>query len=148
MSCKSTSSIREFETPIIGRVLWVRSLNRVWVRSLNREIINNSTLRMKGDVINNKHPRYYNTTHTTHKCFQRFFTPHRSTRKTLSSTVLSVKQVLQSHRETHRFFAVSAVQLAQQDRGLFHFHRVICSVQLKSRIGLTLTKAEVLRIMF
>jgi hypothetical protein len=103
---------------------------------------------MKGDVINNKHPRYYNTTHTTHKCFQRFFTPHRSTRKTLSSTVLSVKQVLQSHRETHRFFAVSAVQLAQQDRGLFHFHRVICSVQLKSRIGLTLTKAEVLRIMF
>jgi hypothetical protein len=30
---------------------------------------------------------------------------------------------LQAHRETDRFFAVSGVQLAQTDRGQFHFRR-------------------------
>ena len=30
---------------------------------------------------------------------------------------------LQAHRETDRFFAASGVQLAQSNRGLFHFHR-------------------------
>jgi hypothetical protein len=57
MSCKTTSSIRELEAATMGRALWVRRLNR--------EIINNFPLRMKGDVINNKHPRYYNPTHGT-----------------------------------------------------------------------------------
>jgi hypothetical protein len=74
MSCKATLSIREFESPTMGRALWVRSLNR--------EIINDLPLRMKGDVINNP-------THSTHKYFQHFLTPCRSTRKPLSSTVLS-----------------------------------------------------------
>jgi hypothetical protein len=37
---------------------------------------------------------------------------------------------LQTHRETHRFFAASGVQLAQHDRGLFHFRRVAFSSQL------------------
>ncbi len=32
---------------------------------------------------------------------------------------------LQSHRETDHFFASSGVQLAETDRGLFHFHRRI-----------------------
>ena len=43
---------------------------------------------------------------------------------------------LQAHRETDRFFADSGVQVAQHDRGLFHFQRTTCSVQLKSRVGL------------
>jgi hypothetical protein len=45
---------------------------------------------------------------------------------------------LQTHRETDRFFATSGVQLAQRDRGLFHFH---CTV-----FGITLTKSKSLRI--
>ena len=53
---------------------------------------------------------------------------------------------LQSHRETDRFFAASGVQSAQFDRGQFHFHRVAFSAQLKSKVGLTLAKAAVLRI--
>ena len=48
---------------------------------------------------------------------------------------------LQDHRETDRFFATSGVQLAQTDRAQFHFHRAAFSVQLKSRVGLTLSKA-------
>jgi hypothetical protein len=42
---------------------------------------------------------------------------------------------------------VSGVQLAQQDRGLFHFRRTTFSVHLKIRVGLTLAKAAALRIM-
>ena len=53
---------------------------------------------------------------------------------------------LQSHRETDRFFAASGVQLAQTDRGQFHFRRAAVSAQLKSRVGLALAKAAVLRI--
>jgi hypothetical protein len=31
--------------------------------------------------------------------------------------------LLQSHRETDRFFTVSGVQLPEHDRGQFHYHR-------------------------
>ena len=53
---------------------------------------------------------------------------------------------LQAHRETDRFFAASGVQSAQSDRGQFHFRRAAFSVQIKSKVGLTLTKATTLRI--
>ena len=53
---------------------------------------------------------------------------------------------LQTHRETDRFFAASGVQLAQTDRGQFHFRRAAVSAQLKSRVGLALAKAVGLRI--
>ena len=55
---------------------------------------------------------------------------------------------LQTHRESDRFFAASGVQLAQTDRGQFHYHRADTAVssQLKSRVGLALTKAAALRI--
>jgi hypothetical protein len=43
------------------------------------------------------------------------------------------------------FFAVSGVQ--QHDRRLFHLRRTTSSDQLKSRVGLALTKTAVLRIM-
>ena len=41
----------------------------------------------------------------------------------------------QAHRETHRFFADSGVQLAQTYRGQFHFRRAAFDQQLKSRVG-------------
>ncbi len=44
------------------------------------------------------------------------------------------------------FFAVSGVQLAQTDRDQFHFHRVVFSSHLKSRVDMTLTKVVVLRV--
>jgi hypothetical protein len=55
---------------------------------------------------------------------------------------------LQDHWETDRFFAVSGVhwQVAQYDRGQFHFRRAAFASQLKSRVGLTLTKSAALRI--
>jgi hypothetical protein len=53
---------------------------------------------------------------------------------------------LQDHRETDCFFAASGVQLPETDRGMFHYHRAGSSVQLKSKVGLTLAKAVVLRI--
>jgi hypothetical protein len=53
---------------------------------------------------------------------------------------------LQAHRETDRFFAASGVQLAQTDRGQFHFRRAAFSAQLKSRVGLALAKVPALRI--
>jgi hypothetical protein len=54
---------------------------------------------------------------------------------------------LQAHRETDRFFAASGVQLAQTNpSGQFHFRRAAFSCQLKSKVGLTLDKAAVLRI--
>jgi hypothetical protein len=52
---------------------------------------------------------------------------------------------LQAHRETDRFFAVSGVQLAQHDRGLFHFRRAAFSATLKAQVGSTLAKAAALR---
>jgi hypothetical protein len=42
----------------------------------------------------------------------------------------------------------SGVQLAQTDRGQFHFHRAAFSQQLKSRVGLTVAKETPLRITF
>ena len=51
---------------------------------------------------------------------------------------------LQDHRETDRFFAASGVQVAQHDRGLFHFRRTVFSSQLKSKIGNILAKAATL----
>ena len=53
---------------------------------------------------------------------------------------------LQAHRETDRFFAASGVQLAQTQRGMFHFRRASFSQQLKSKVGLALAKAAALRI--
>jgi hypothetical protein len=53
---------------------------------------------------------------------------------------------LQAHRETDRFFADSGVQLAQTQRVMFHFRRAAFSVQLKPKVGSTLTKAAALRI--
>jgi hypothetical protein len=53
---------------------------------------------------------------------------------------------LQAHRETDRFFAASGVLSAQSDRGFFHYHRADFSAQVKSKVGLTLTKAAALRI--
>ena len=55
---------------------------------------------------------------------------------------------LQDHRETDRFFAASGVQLAQSDRGYFHFRRSVFLAQIKSRGVLTLAKAVVLHITF
>jgi hypothetical protein len=52
----------------------------------------------------------------------------------------------QTHRETDHFFAASGVQLAQTDRGMFHYRRAAFSAQLKSKVVLTLTKEEDLRI--
>ena len=42
---------------------------------------------------------------------------------------------LRAHRETDRFLAASGVQLAQHDRGQFHFRRTAFSTHLKSKIG-------------
>ena len=53
---------------------------------------------------------------------------------------------LQAHRETDRFFAASGVQLAQSDRGQFHYRRAAFSSQLKSKVGNILAKAAALRI--
>ena len=53
---------------------------------------------------------------------------------------------LQAHRETDRLFAASGVQLAQHDRGQFHFRRAAFSSQLKSKVGNILAKAAELRI--
>ena len=53
---------------------------------------------------------------------------------------------LQAHRETDRFFATSGVQLAQHDRGQFHYRHTAFSVQLKSKCDNILTKAAALRI--
>jgi hypothetical protein len=53
---------------------------------------------------------------------------------------------LQAHRETDRFFAASGVQLAQTQRGMFHFRRAAFSVHLKAKVDSTLAKAAALRI--
>jgi hypothetical protein len=47
----------------------------------------------------------------------------------------------QTHRETDRFFAASGVQLAQSDRGHFHYRRAAFSSHLKSKVGNILVKA-------
>ncbi len=52
---------------------------------------------------------------------------------------------LQAHRETDRFFAASG-QLAEPNRGLFHFRRAAFSATLKAKVGSTLAKAAALRI--
>ncbi len=46
---------------------------------------------------------------------------------------------LQTHRETDRFFAASGVQFEQSDRDQFHYHCVVFSSQLKSKVGNILT---------
>ena len=53
---------------------------------------------------------------------------------------------LAKDRETDRFFAASGVQLAQFDRGFFHYYRVVFSSMIKSRVGNILTKVVALRI--
>ena len=53
--------------------------------------------------------------------------------------------LLQVHRETDRFFSSSGVQLAQSNRGQFHYRRVVLSSHLKSKVDRTLAKDAVLR---
>ena len=53
---------------------------------------------------------------------------------------------LQTHWETDRFLAVLGVQLAQSNRGPFHYRRAACSSMLKSRVGNILAKSVSLRI--
>ena len=53
---------------------------------------------------------------------------------------------LQAHRETDRFFAASGVQSAQSTSVFFHLRRAAFLQQLKSKVGLALAKAAVLRI--
>ena len=52
---------------------------------------------------------------------------------------------LQAHRETDRFFPVSGVQ-SVQSTSVFHFRRAVFLQQLKSKVGLALAKAAVLRV--
>ncbi len=52
---------------------------------------------------------------------------------------------LQTHLETDRFFETSGVQ-STQSTSVFHFRRVAFLQQLKSKVGLALAKAAVLRI--
>jgi hypothetical protein len=52
---------------------------------------------------------------------------------------------LQVHRETDLFFATSEVQFSQSNIQ-FHYHRVVFSSQLKSKVGHLLGKTEDLRI--
>ena len=55
---------------------------------------------------------------------------------------------LQAHRETDRFFGTSGVQSAQSNLGstYFKFRRVAFLNQFKSKCGLLLAKAVVLRV--
>ena len=53
---------------------------------------------------------------------------------------------LETHRETDLFFAVSGVQLAESNLGLFHFRLTTLSSQFKSKVGSTLTKDTVVRV--
>ena len=50
-----------------------------------------------------------------------------------------------AHRKTDRLFAASGVQLAQTQRGMFHFRRAAFSAHLKAKVGSTLAKAAALR---
>jgi hypothetical protein len=52
---------------------------------------------------------------------------------------------LQSHRETDRFFVASGIQSAQST-SVFHFRRAAFLSGLKSKVGLALSKAAVLRV--
>ncbi len=65
------------------------------------------------------------------------------------SMLLSESEIplfLQTHRETDRFFTASGVQLAQTDRGIFHYRSTAFSSMLKSRVGNILAKAAALRV--
>jgi hypothetical protein len=53
-----------------------------------------------------------------------------------------------SYMETDSFFAASGVQLAQSNRGQFHYRRAAFSSQLKAKVGSTLAKAAALRVNF
>jgi hypothetical protein len=53
---------------------------------------------------------------------------------------------LQARREIDRFFGSSGVQLAQSNRGQFHYRRVVLSSHLKSKVGNMLAKTSALRI--
>jgi hypothetical protein len=45
--------------------------------------------------------------------------------------------LLQTHRETDRFFAVSGVHLAKPTSGLFHFPRTVFFSQFRTKVGST-----------
>jgi hypothetical protein len=71
-----------------------------------------------------------------------FMSPIASTSGRLHSEFIRLL-FLQTHRETDLFFSASGVQLAQHDRGLFHFHRAVFSVQLQVKVGSTLAKMQI-----
>ncbi len=50
--------------------------------------------------------------------------------------------LLQGHRETDRFFAVSGVQLVQPTSGIFYFRRAAFSAHLKAKVGSTLPRLK------
>ncbi len=54
--------------------------------------------------------------------------------------------ILQTHRETDRFFTGSGVLSVQSDRGFFHYLLTTFSSMIKSRVGNILVKDTVLRI--
>jgi hypothetical protein len=68
--------------------------------------------------------------------------------RSLKETATDKIIILQTHRETHRFFAALGVHLAQSNSGHVHYHRVAFSSQLKSKCGNILAKAATLRIFF
>ncbi len=51
-------------------------------------------------------------------------------------------RVLQSHRETDRFFSPSGVQVVEPNSGLFHFLPSSFSPQIKTKVGTTLVKTQ------
>ena len=68
-----------------------------------------------------------------------FMSPVTSTSGRLHSEFVRLL-FLQDHRETDRFFVVSGVQLAQQNRGQFHYLHTVFSSILKSKCGSILAK--------
>jgi hypothetical protein len=54
--------------------------------------------------------------------------------------------ILQTHRETDRFFTLSGVQLPETNGGLLLFLRTVFSSQLKTKVGITLPKTATLRL--
>ncbi len=68
-----------------------------------------------------------------------------STSGTLHSEFIRLL-LFQDHRETDRFFATLGVQLAQPNRGLFHFRRAAPSGTLKAKVSSTLANTAALRV--
>ena len=87
------------------------------------------------DKIRKYHSDYYNNPPNTIS----FMSVIASTSGRLHSEFVRLL-FLQAHRETDRFFAISGVQLAQSNRGQFHYRRAAFSSQLKAKVGSTLAR--------